>query len=127
MAEALLQWQAPRCEVLSAGSHPKQVHPNAVAVMREYGVDLSGRRAKHLDEFTAQRFDYVISGSGKYARSSRGIPPLCTGPCPGPSGSGGTPADSYPAFQRTASELATRIRYLLQAIARTHQRETPER
>ena len=45
----------------SAGSHPKPLHPNAVRVMRERGIDLAGRRSKHLDEFAGQRFDYVIS------------------------------------------------------------------
>src|SRR5207247_3289327 len=45
----------------SAGSHPKPLHPNAVRVMRERGIDISGRRSKHLSEFAGQRFDYVIS------------------------------------------------------------------
>ena len=45
----------------SAGSHPKPLHPNAVRVMRERGIDLAGRRSKHLSEFAARRFDYVIS------------------------------------------------------------------
>ena len=45
----------------SAGSHPKPLHPNAVRVMRERGIDLAGRRSKHVDEFAGQRFDYVIS------------------------------------------------------------------
>src|SRR5688572_25785741 len=45
----------------SAGSHPKPLHPNAVRVMRERGIDISRRRSKHLSEFADQRFDYVIS------------------------------------------------------------------
>ncbi len=34
----------------NAGSHPKPLHPNAVRVMREYGIDISDQRAKHLDD-----------------------------------------------------------------------------
>src|SRR3954453_8750819 len=45
----------------SAGSHPKPLHPNVGRVMHERGIDLAGRRSKHLGEFTDERFDYVIS------------------------------------------------------------------
>jgi protein-tyrosine-phosphatase len=62
MAEALAeQLSAGVGRATSAGSHPKPLHPNAVRVMRERGIDLAGRRSKHLSEFTGRRFDYVIS------------------------------------------------------------------
>ncbi len=35
--------------------------PEAIAVMREIGIDISGHRSKSLDEFLVQRFDYVIT------------------------------------------------------------------
>jgi arsenate reductase len=37
------------------------VRPEAIAVMREAGVDISGHRSKHVDEFAGQPFDYVIT------------------------------------------------------------------
>ena len=55
--------------------------------MREYGVDRSGRRAKHVNEFAGQRFDTVIT--------------LC---------------DRSPAFQHTAADINTRIGFLLHRI-----------
>src|SRR3954454_18081418 len=62
MAEALAEHlSAGVVRAASAGSHPKPLHPNAVRVMRERGIDLAGRRSKHLGEFTGRRFDYVIS------------------------------------------------------------------
>ena len=62
MAEALAeQLSGGAVRAASAGSHPKPLHPNAVRVMRERGIDLAGRRSKHLDEFAGRRFDYVIS------------------------------------------------------------------
>src|SRR5260370_25934467 len=60
--EALLHPSAgDRRRALSAGSHPKELHPDAVRVMRGYGIDLSGRRSKHLSEFSTHRVDYVIT------------------------------------------------------------------
>src|SRR5215218_10178306 len=62
MAEALAeQLSAGALSAVSAGSRLKPLHPNAVRVMRERGIDLAGRRSKHLSEFTGRRFDYVIS------------------------------------------------------------------
>ena len=37
------------------------LNPNAVAVMREIGIDISRHRSKSVDEFTGQPFDYVIT------------------------------------------------------------------
>jgi arsenate reductase len=53
MAEGLLRLLAGDCyECLSAGAWPAgYVHPLAVAVMGELGVDISGQRSKHIDEF----------------------------------------------------------------------------
>ena len=62
IAEALCeQLSGGAVSAASAGSHPKPLHPNAVRVMRERGIDLAGRRSKHLSEFSGERFDYVIS------------------------------------------------------------------
>src|SRR6185437_1571146 len=61
VAEALLRARADRVEVASAGSRPKQLQPNAVRVLREYGIELAGRSPQHLSVFEGQRFDYVIT------------------------------------------------------------------
>jgi protein-tyrosine-phosphatase len=62
MAEALAEQLSDGVvRATSAGSHPKPLHPNAVRVMRAPGIDLAGRRSKHVSEFTGQRLDYVIS------------------------------------------------------------------
>jgi arsenate reductase len=62
MAEGLLRHDAgDRFEVFSAGVKPSSVRPEAVAVMQELGVDLSGHRSKHLEEFVGQSFDYVLT------------------------------------------------------------------
>ena len=48
-------------EVCSAGTRPSHVRPEAIAVMREIGVDISGQRSKSVDEFARQSFDYVVT------------------------------------------------------------------
>jgi arsenate reductase (thioredoxin) len=62
MAEGLLRHDAgERFDVESAGTKPGMVRPEAIAVMKELGIDISGHRSKHVDEFEGQRFDYVIT------------------------------------------------------------------
>ena len=62
MAEALINHDlAGQVEAFSAGMEPSFVHPLAIAVMKELGIDISTRRSKGLDEFVGQKFDYVIT------------------------------------------------------------------
>lgn len=62
MAEGLLRHDAgDRFEVESAGTLPTSVRPEAVAVMKEIGIDISGHRSKSVAEFDGQRFGVVIT------------------------------------------------------------------
>ena len=62
MAEGLLRDIAgDRFDVVSAGTLASFVRPQAIAVMAEIGIDISGHRSKCLDEFFGQSFDYVIT------------------------------------------------------------------
>lgn len=62
MAEGLLRHDAgDRFDVESAGITPSIVRPEAISVMKELGIDISGQRSKHLDEFAGRQFDYVIT------------------------------------------------------------------
>ena len=62
MAEGLLRHDAgDRYEVESAGTRPGSVRPEAIAVMRELGIDISGHRSKHVDEFRDCIFDHVLT------------------------------------------------------------------
>lgn len=62
MAEGLLRHDAgERFDVESAGINPGIVRPEAIAAMKEIGIDISGHRSKHVDEFEGQHFDYVIT------------------------------------------------------------------
>lgn len=48
-------------DVFSAGTKPSIVRPEAIAVMNEIGIDISGHRSKSVDEFTGQEFRYVFT------------------------------------------------------------------
>jgi arsenate reductase len=62
IAEGLLRHDAgDRFEVFSAGTRPSRVRPEAIAVMRELGIDISSHRSKSVDEFADQSFDYVLT------------------------------------------------------------------
>jgi arsenate reductase len=62
MAEGLLRYDAgKKFDVESAGTKPGSVRPEAIAVMREAGIDITGHRSKHVDDFQGQDFDYVIT------------------------------------------------------------------
>ena len=62
MAEGLLRHDAGNSyDVFSAGTKPTRVRPEAITVMREVGIDISGHRSKSVDEFAGQNFDYVIT------------------------------------------------------------------
>jgi len=62
MAEGLLRHEADnRFEVHSAGTRPSVVRPEAIAVMNEIGIDISGHRSKSVNEFLGQDLDYVIT------------------------------------------------------------------
>jgi ArsR family transcriptional regulator, arsenate/arsenite/antimonite-responsive transcriptional repressor / arsenate reductase (thioredoxin) len=106
----------------SAGSHPKPLHPNAVRVMRERGIDLAGRSSKHLGEFTSERFDYVISLCDRVREicpEFPGTPQAIHWSVRDPAREPGTDDETLPAFERTAAELETRIAFFLEAIAPT--------
>jgi arsenate reductase len=62
MAEGLLRHMAgDRYDVASAGTRTGRVRPEAVEVMREIGIDISGQRSKSVVELSAQQFDRVIT------------------------------------------------------------------
>ena len=62
MAEGLLRHDdGDRFTVESAGTKPGTVRPEAITVMREAGIDITSQRSKHVDEFTGQEFDYVLT------------------------------------------------------------------
>ena len=125
MAEALCERLSDGAvSAVSAGSHPKPLHPNAVRVMRNRGIDISARRSKRLNEFSDRRFDYVISLCDRVREvcpEFPGAPEQIHWSIPDPARE---PGRNFPAFERTAAELETRIGFLIEAIKATKQEVT---
>lgn len=62
MAEGLLrELHGDKFEVHSAGVDPSIVRPEAIDVMKEIGIDISGHTSKSADIFAGQEFDYIIT------------------------------------------------------------------
>lgn len=62
MAEGLLRALFnEHYEAFSAGTQPSNVHPLAIKVMAEIGIDISTHRAKSVNEFKGMEFDYVVT------------------------------------------------------------------
>jgi protein-tyrosine-phosphatase/DNA-binding transcriptional ArsR family regulator len=122
IAEALLERMSDgKVETASAGSRPKPLHTNTVRVLKKRGIDISTNRTKHLDEFLRRRFDMVITLCDRVREVCPEFPShpqLVHWSIPDPALEGSTDRGSYPAFERTASELQTRISFLLHLLAR---------
>jgi arsenate reductase len=110
MAEGLLRRDAgDRFDVESAGTKPGIVRPEAVSAMKELGIDISGHRSKHIDEFQGQEFDYVLTVCDKAKESC----PLFFGTAKKlhrsfddpPAASQGTDEERMAIFRRVRDEL----------------------
>lgn len=113
MAEALLRsYGNGRFTVESAGTEATRVNPFAVEAMRELGMDISGARSKHLDEFLEQEFEYVITVCDSAAESC----PMFPGRAerihwsfPDPSAVQGSEAERLAAFRTVRDDIAKQI------------------
>ena len=117
MAEGLLRAHGgDGYVVFSAGTHPRSVHPLAVQVMREIGIDISeaaGYRAKSLDEFIGQPpIDLVVTVCDEAAEECPFFPGARRQEhwgFPDPSAATGTEAERLAAFRSVRDGIAARI------------------
>ena len=78
MAEGLLRhFLGDKYEVFSAGSSPTQVHPLAIKVMAEIGIDISKQTSKSIEEFRNKEIDIVATVCRNSAKVSC---PFCSSP-----------------------------------------------
>jgi arsenate reductase len=111
IAEGILRHAADDIiDVQSAGSKPAgYVHPKAIAVMHEIGIDISGHRSKHLDEFLGQnKIETVITVCG----SADQVCPMFPGQVnryhwgfDDPARAEGTDAEQLAVFRRVRDEI----------------------
>ena len=111
MAEGIARSMAPRkVKVWSAGSRPSSVRPEAISVLKEIGIDISGYRSKTVDEIPAAEIDTIITlcaeetcpvFPGKAQRLYWGLPD--------PVAVRGSEHEVLTAFRETRDELLWRI------------------
>jgi arsenate reductase len=116
MAEGLLRARGGnRFAVSSAGTHPRSVHPLAIRAMREIGLDISevtGYRAKGLNEFVGQLFDLVVTVCDEAAEECPYFPGARHQAHWGfldPSAASGSELERLAVFRAVREAIATRI------------------
>jgi arsenate reductase len=120
MAEGLLRALAgERFAVFSAGSKPSVVNELAIVAMDERGVDIRAQRSKHLNEYLAQPFDYVITVCDNAAETC----PLFPGPArrihwsfPDPAAVTGSEAERLTSFRHVRNDIETQLSIWLASI-----------
>jgi arsenate reductase (thioredoxin) len=114
MAEGLLRNEAgDRFEVASAGTRPSLVRPEAIVVMKELGIDITGHRSKHIDDFQGRTFDYVLTVCDSVRESCPVFPGPTTRIHQGfedPAQLQGTEEDRLALFRRVRDEIHEYLR-----------------
>lgn len=113
MAEGLFRRAVgDRFEVFSAGTKPSLVRPEAVAVMAEIGIDISGHRSKSVAEFAGQPFRYVVT----VCDNARESCPIFPGPVErihwsfeDPAAVEGSREERDAAFRRIRDQIAAKV------------------
>ncbi len=116
MGEGLFRHEGRgRWDVFSAGTKPTSVRPEAIAVMREIGIDISNQRSKSVDEFENETFDYVVT----VCDNARDSCPVFLGAkhrlhwgLEDPAAAGGDEETRLAAFRRIRDQLHDRVKSL---------------
>jgi arsenate reductase (thioredoxin) len=122
MAEGLLRHDAgDRFEVFSAGTKPSQVRPEAIAAMRQLGIDISRHRSKSVNEFSDQYFDYVLTVCDNAKESCPVFPGRAERlhwSFQDPAAAKGSESERLSAFRKIRDEIRARIGSFLTDIGR---------
>ncbi len=114
LAEGILRALAgDRIDVFSAGSEPSTVHPLAIQVLRERGIDASPHRSKSVAEFANDQFDYVITLCAEevcpvFLNASQKLHWALSDPA----AVSGNNETRLAAFRQTADDLERRLQFL---------------
>jgi arsenate reductase len=113
MAEGLLRHLAgDKFEAESAGAHPSRVNPDAITVMSEIGIDISGQKSKDVAQFWGQRISYAITVCDR----ARERCPIFPGslwnlhwPIEDPASAPGSDDERLAVFRRVRDEIERRV------------------
>ena len=121
MAEGLLRHLGQAAvEVASAGTAPARVHPDAIRIMNEVGIDISAQRSKPLEPFLKQPFDYLITLCDDAQESCPAFPGASRSihwSIPDPAAAQGAGEQRMAVFRKVREDLTARIHLLLEDIS----------
>ena len=104
-------------EAVSAGSNPSgYVHPNAIEVMAELGVDLSDGKSEHVDQYSDLAFDLVVTVCDNAAESCPVFPgdtPVAHWPFEDPADATGSEDEILHCFRDIRDQISNRIKAFL--------------
>jgi len=103
-------------EAFSVGLEPKGLHPLAVEVMREQGIDISHQQSKAFSEDLARTMDYVITVCGHAEERCPLLPPgvkRLHWPLDDPAQASGSREEILEVFRRSRDEIERQVQDLL--------------
>jgi arsenate reductase len=117
MAEGLLNHLSRgEWKVQSAGIFPSYVHPLAIRVMEEIGIDISQQTSKSMNQFLNEAFDYIITLCDEAAQSCPAFPSQgkrLHWSFEDPAAAIGTLEERSAVFRKVRDEIRTKIEELL--------------
>ena len=117
MAEGFFRhYGGDKVEVYSAGLSPKGVHPLAIKVMAEVGIDISKQTSNHLSEYNGQEFDYLITVCDNAAANCPSFPGegiRLHWPFADPANATGTEEDVKREFRRIRDQIGSAVKKFL--------------
>ena len=123
MAEGFGKFYAEKLEknveIFSAGSDPAgYIHPLAVKVMAEKGIDISKQRSKSLEEIPLNQLDLIVTLCGDAAERCPAVPGTKTfhWNLPDPARAEGTEEERLKVFRQVRDEIEERVRELLSSL-----------
>jgi arsenate reductase (thioredoxin) len=123
MAEGMLrEWAGDRFDAFSAGTEATAVRPEAVQVMAEVGIDISGHVSKSIDAFRGQAFEWFITVCDEAQQNCPvlpGVPNAAHWSIEDPSATqGDTEEERLEAFRQARDRLRDRLRLFILAGGR---------
>lgn len=123
MAEGMLRaWGGERFEAFSAGTEATLVRPEAIAVMAEIGIDISGHRSKVLGEFRGRSFEWLITVCDRARTECSNVPGVANPAHWGiedPSAVEGEESARIDAFRRVRDDISQRMHMFILAGGRS--------
>jgi arsenate reductase len=119
MAEGMLRaWGGDRFDAFSAGTEATRVRPEAIAAMREIGIDISSQSSKTLEPYLGADFSWLITVCDQARESCPTLPGVrrqAHWSVDDPSGVDADDATRLAAFRAARDDLAERVRAFISA------------